>query len=250
MLLEEFDPDKKAVIEPTMTHRPIANFPKIVIATFSKKILDTVVLENHLRQISETKSLNGDNPIYLYKKNIALNLAQIGASACVGHFEEIYARGAEKFIVFGTCGVLDKAIDHSKIIIPITAVRDEGVSYSYLKPSDEVDLPKSELELMEQVFKENGIQYSTGKTWTTDAFYRETKKKLAERKLMGCQFVDMECSAILAWARFRKLQVYPFFLTADNLDSKVWDKRDRKYKQSLPKAMKIALTLAKNIIND
>ena len=37
MLLEEFDTDKKAVIEPTMTHRPICLY-KMIILTLAEKI--------------------------------------------------------------------------------------------------------------------------------------------------------------------------------------------------------------------
>ena len=48
-------------------------------------------------------------------------------------FEEVVAMGAKKFVLFGSCGVLDdeKVKDH--IIIPVSAVRDEGTSYHYAR---------------------------------------------------------------------------------------------------------------------
>lgn len=48
------------------------------------------------------------------------------------------------------------------------------------------------------------IKYTVGKTWTTDAFYRETVDKIKRRKEQGCVCVDMECSANEAVSRFRE----------------------------------------------
>lgn len=39
--------------------------------------------------------------------------------------------GAENILVFGTCGVLDSSIKETSIIIPTSAIRDEGTSYHY-----------------------------------------------------------------------------------------------------------------------
>ena len=44
-------------------------------------------------------------------------------------FEEIIAMGAKKFVLFGSCGVLDDNKVDGNIIIPVSAVRDEGTSY-------------------------------------------------------------------------------------------------------------------------
>ena len=44
----------------------------------------------------------------------------------------------EKTGAFGTCGVLDRDIEATSIIIPTAALRDEGTSYHYLPASDEV----------------------------------------------------------------------------------------------------------------
>ena len=63
-----------------------------------------------------------------------------------------------------------------------------------------------------------------GRTWTTDAFYRETKGNFLKRKLEGCIAVEMEVSACQAVANFRGYQLYNFLYRADNLDSSKWDK--------------------------
>ena len=47
------------------------------------------------------------------------------------------AMGAKKILLFGSCGILDRRAD-DKIILPTSAVRDEGTSYHYLEATDEV----------------------------------------------------------------------------------------------------------------
>lgn len=42
---------------------------------------------------------------------IALFMIPVGAPMSAGVLEEIYAMGVKKAVVFGTCGVLEKAID-------------------------------------------------------------------------------------------------------------------------------------------
>ncbi len=43
----------------------------------------------------------------------------------------------EKWLLFGTCGVLDEDIKATSVIIP-TALRDEGTSYHYQPASSEI----------------------------------------------------------------------------------------------------------------
>lgn len=65
-----------------------------------------------------------------------------------------------------------------------------------------------------------------GKTWTTDAIYRETQKLIEERKKQGCLAVEMECAAAFAVAQFRNIPIIQFLYGADNLDSETWEPRD------------------------
>ena len=71
-----------------------------------------------------------------------------------------------------------------------------------------------------------GYSYITGKTWTTDAIYRETESVIEERKKAGCLCVEMECAAALAVTKFRGVPFAQFLYGADNLDSSEWEPRD------------------------
>lgn len=76
-----------------------------------------------------------------------------------------------------------------------------------------------------EILEEIHIPYNTTKTWTTDAFYRETENNLKMRKNEGCGVVEMECASIMSVGQFRKKEVYQFLYAADCLDDSSWDER-------------------------
>ena len=64
-----------------------------------------------------------------------------------------------------------------------------------------------------------------GKTWTTDAIYRETRGNMEKRVKEGCIAVEMECASIMAVAQFRSVEIYQFIYAADSLDEVEWESR-------------------------
>ena len=71
-----------------------------------------------MEKIAELYSANGTLPVYkiIYKNMaIAFYRSMVGAPSCIACFEEIIAMGAKKFVLFGSCGVLDD--DKVKAII-------------------------------------------------------------------------------------------------------------------------------------
>ena len=242
MILEEFDECKTSTFDPNEVENVIPNFPKIGITCYSKKLMDRYVEIFNGEEIAEIKNANGHIPVYKinYKGlDIALFMSLVGAPACTGAYEEILAMGLEKLIMFGTCGVLDRRIDELAIIIPTSAVRDEGTSYHYMKASPEIKVNEKYKEEFEEILKENNISSIEGKVWTIDAPYRETRNKVLKRKEQGCICVDMECSAVNAVAKFRDKELFQFFYAADNLDSSKWDKRSLSCEAKLSEKEKI-----------
>ena len=89
----------------------------------------------------------------------------------IAGLEEIIALGAEKIIQFGCCGILNQSIADGKIIIPSSAVRDEGTRYHYVPGSEEIYADTSSVDIAAQCLKRHNIPYAVGKIWTTDAIY-------------------------------------------------------------------------------
>lgn len=228
VLLEEFDGNKNAKINPWDVVKHQEGFPKIAVSCFSKTMFERLLIELKGVLIATTHAVDMDIPIYKVVYNeveIALFKSYVGSAACVAVLEDIYAMGAERVILFGTCGVLDSSIEDCSIIIPNAAVRDEGTSYHYAQTSDEIIVNEKYKKEFVDILKKYRCTYTEGKVWTTDAFYRETPDKIMKRKQSGCICVDMECSAVAALAKFRDKEVFHFFYAADNLDNEEWDPR-------------------------
>lgn len=228
MLLNDFDENKDAIINPEMCVTKIDNFPDVTISCFSEKLFNNVLSAFDATEIGYVHSATGLNPVYEveYKGNkFALFHSLVGAPLCTSQYEDLIAMGSKRLILLGNCGVLDKTIEDCGIIIPTSALRDEGTSYHYVKASDSIEVNKKYKEEFKEVLKEFGYPYVEGRTWTTDAPYRETKNKVSLRKMQGAICVEMECSAMQAVCDFRGTDFFQFFYAGDNLDHSNWEPR-------------------------
>lgn len=220
-----------AVFSPSDTTERIAGFPELCVSTFSENNIEKFLSANPAEKIADLYTANGVTPVYktLYHgREIAFYLSRVGAPACVAMFEEIVAMGAKKFVLFGVCGILDEEAVGNKIIIPTAAIRDEGTSYHYQEPSFEIAAEEESISVLEHTLKRCGCPYIKGKTWTTDAIYRETAGLVRERKEDGCIAVEMECASMLAVSRYRKIPFIQFLYGADCLSADNWEIRDLK----------------------
>ena len=248
MVLEEFDETIRSTFDPEEVENIIEGFPKVGVTCFSRRLFDQLVDTFKGVEIALNSNGNGKEPIYKINydgHDIALFMSRVGAPACIVQYEELFVMGLEKIVVFGTCGVLDRNIDDLAIIIPNSAIRDEGTSYHYMKSSREVKVNEKYQEEFKKLLNEHNYSYTVGKAWTIDAPYRETRDKVAKRKEEGCICVDMECSAIAALAKFRKKEIFQFFYAADNLDTAKWDQRSLGNTDKLSDKEKIGLLAIK-----
>lgn len=228
MILEEFDENKEAIINPSDINDRVAEMPRTLVGCYSRATFERMTGELSVEKIGETSCANGVTPIYKTSfkgTDIALTMVDVGAPMSAAMLEDVYEQGVQTAIIFGTCGVLDSKIDDCSVIIPTSAVRDEGTSYHYAPPSDEIGVNEKYEDVFCALLDRLGVKYTVGKVWTTDAFYRETAEKTRRRKESGCVCVDMECSANSAVANFRGKGLCQFFYAADNLDSEEWDAR-------------------------
>ncbi|MFO7889949.1 MAG: nucleoside phosphorylase, partial [bacterium] len=130
-----------------------------------------------------------------------------------------------KCIACGSAGVLKKEFERGSVVVVSSAVRDEGTSYHYLPPSREVAVDQEIVKIIESTLGEIGVPYLTGKTWTTDAIYRETRGIIEKRLSEGCLTVEMEASALIAISRFRKIKFGQILSCGDDVSGEEWDRR-------------------------
>jgi uridine phosphorylase len=225
--LLELDSDPRAIIDPTR-HKRIANFPKRCVLCFFQDVIDDLI-RNGAREIDRAESEGGLHPVYEVEINgqrLAVAHPRVGAPVAVGMLERCIARGARKFVVCGGAGVLDHGVAVGHVIVPSSAVRDEGTSYHYLPPTREIRPHPRALRTIQSVLRSNGVDYIDAKTWTTDAFYRETRGKVQMRRAEGCLTVEMEASALFAVAKFRGVMLAQILYAGDSLGGRKWDHRN------------------------
>jgi uridine phosphorylase len=150
----------------------------------------------------------------------------VGAPFCAAVLEELIALGGRTFMACGSAGALRSEITAGHLVVPTSAVRDEGTSYHYLPPAREVQPSAGAVAAIEATLKKHNVPYVAGKTWTTDAIYRETPAKVARRRAEGCLVVEMECAAFFAVAQFRGVTFGQILYGGDDLSSDTWDMRD------------------------
>jgi uridine phosphorylase len=224
----EFDPSPEAFIEPSKIIRA-RDLPEHCVICFFKEVIDKVVAEHRAKVAVANKWEDGLHCIYeiSYKnRRLAFFHPGVGAPVSAGLLEEAIAFGCRKFIAGGGCGVLEKDIAVGHLIVVSGAVRDEGVSYHYLPPAREVTADASGVNALVKTLNAREIPFQVGKTWTTDAPYRETPNKIARRREEGCLTVDMESSALIAVSQFRNVTFGQVLYGGDDLSGVEWDQRE------------------------
>ena len=162
--------------------------------------------------------------MFEYKgKKIAFYLSQIGSTLASTLVIEInHLIGAKNFIMFGSAGSLDSEKTKNKYVVPTDAYRDEGMSYHYAPPQDYIKIKNC--DKVAKMLAEMKHNYVTGKVWTTDSFYRETRGLMTKRKSEGCIAVEMEIAGVQSVCDFYGIDLYTFVVTGDVLDKPEYDR--------------------------
>ncbi len=223
----EYDATRIALIEPSQVVKP-RDMPEHCVICFFRDVIDKIIAEHNATKLVEAYWEDGPHPVYeisYQNQRLAFFHPGIGAPLAAGLLEEVIAYGCRKFIACGGCGVLEKDIAVGNLIVVSAAIRDEGVSYHYLPLDREVVANKVAVNALVKTFSEGGIPYRIGKTWTTDAPYRETVNKISRRKGEGCLTVEMEAAAMMAVAQFREVILGQVLYGGDDLSGTEWDNR-------------------------
>ena len=119
-------------------------------------------------------------------------------------------------------------VDHlnlGHVMVVASALRDEGTSFHYAAPSRIIDADPLGVRILGEVLDEHHIEHFVGRTWTTDAFFRETRSRVNRRIAEHCSVVDMESSAFIAVAKYRGLRFAQLLYAGDSLAGEEWDGR-------------------------
>jgi len=223
----EFDPDPHGILEPSERFKA-GILPERLVLTFFPKALESVLKRSEAKLAWETRSFGIAHPVHVIQRNgrdLALFQSGVGAPLAGGFLEELIALGARKILACGGAGVLDGRITQGHLLLPESAIRDEGLSYHYLPAGREVAADPAALAALESVLLGRQVPFLKGKTWTTDGLYRETRSKIARRRNESALCVEMEAAALFAVARFRGVQCAQLLYGGDDIGGQTWDHR-------------------------
>ena len=228
---KSFDNLSEEIIKPWEVYNKIEdeieNLPEVAVVTFKPEFIDVIKHRPDAEIITDKLGVSGiDTNVYAAThkgKRIAVYQTLVGGAGTVLRLEMMIAWGVKKFVLFGSCGVLDREIADGHLIVPTAAYRDEGTSYHYATSGDYIEITTA--DKLADIMTELKLPYIRGKTWTTDALFRETRNNMLKRKAEGCLTVEMECASYMAAGQFRGVEVYQYLYAADNLDAAEWEMR-------------------------
>ncbi len=189
-----------------------------------------VVISQDLARLSKLKPMDGFDQGFFKivrmkeKACRGLSLAGpfLGAPQAVMVMEKIIALGAKRICVFGWCGSLQPELKIGDLVIPQSAVAEEGTSRHYpigrRKPATAQKLNR----ILEETLDHEGLPFRKGTVWTTDAPYRETALKVKTYQKKGVLAVEMEMSALMTLAIYRSVEMSGLLVVSDALSDLKW----------------------------
>ncbi len=220
----EFDDNRDAKINPNTFVDQQFESNKMII-TFFPEVIDKLAADG---AIVPEKTIGGENIVLVYRfadTDILITLGAVGCPSCAGNLDLFHAMGVDKVMFCGGGGVLDRNIEVGQILVVDGAIRDEGFSYHYIKPSKYIYTDKNVTDKIVQYLKANDISYLQGLTWTTDAIFRETAEKIAQRKEEGAKIVEMEQAGCIAVSQYRGFDYGALIYGGDDVSQEEWSKR-------------------------
>ena len=134
----------------------------------------------------------------------------VGASFAVLVAEEMFASGCQLLISITSAGQIVSRGRPPYFVLIEKALRDEGTSYHYQPPASFSTINPRLTDCLKGVFEKSQPPVFAGDTWTTDAPFRETEAAISYCRSQGILGVEMEASALYAFAEAKDHSVICF----------------------------------------
>lgn len=174
----------------------------------------------------------------------------LGAPYAAMVAEALIVWGVEKILFLGWCGAITPQVCTGDVVVPESALVDEGTSPSY---TDRQDIPplanQHMLAAIKAELRMRDLKFHGGPVWSTDAVFRETVEKVRHFRAKGALGVEMETAAIFSVARFRNAAAGAILIVSDELSSLTWKPgfKTPQFKAARHKICPIALDLCREL---
>jgi uridine phosphorylase len=195
--------------------------PAKMILLFQKSYLKDEIERRSIQKLS----IRGIPKIDLIHPEVGVaSIPGIGAPGAVALVEQLRCLGTKEFIVIGSAGSLKREYGAGDILIIEKSLRDEGTSYHYLAPSRfAFSDPLLTQKLFTEIQSEAPSIAEIVSSWTTDAPYRESLDEINQYRNEGISCVEMEASALFAFAHVYGLKLALAVVVSDQLHGESWN---------------------------
>ncbi len=215
--------DRRAIVNPVKGKTPPETGSIAILAATESdlrllgRLSETPLREQRKVYMSQLQ-VHGDD-----HRRFSLAGPLVGAPYAAMLVESLAVWGVDKILFVGWCGAISPLVKAGHIIVPGSAMVDEGTSGHYCSPSCHVALPNRQLtEQARLALQHYQAPYHEGAVWTTDAIFRETVEKVKHYQSQGALAVEMELSAICSVADFRTVQAAGILVVSDELSDYQW----------------------------
>ena len=179
---------------------PTGNVPPVCILEFDGDLTDWLVREGMARPFQPWACFHTTMfMIELEGVTCGIIARTIGGPYSVLIAEQLHAAGAKLIVGLTSAGRVSPDLPLPCLVVATSAIRDEGTSYHYLPPASEVACKSPVTQLLERELIATGWAVRSGKVWTTDAPYRETKVQLEKWAGEGVLAVEMQAASLFAF---------------------------------------------------
>ncbi|BBO86393.1 hypothetical protein DSCO28_69590 [Desulfosarcina ovata subsp. sediminis] len=240
-------PERRAIVNPVKGKKP-PRTGSIAIIAATDSDLQMMARQTHVPLVEERKLYMSRLRIYADQhRRFSIVGPVVGAPYAAMIVESLGAWDVRQILFIGWCGGVSINVKAGDIIVPASAMVDEGTSGHYCDPTCRVALPARQLTHQVQLALEHhGAHFHNGTIWTTDAIFRETVEKVRHYQANGALAVEMELSAVFTVAGFREMEAAGILVVSDEVSDYRWRPgfRTPAFKSARQQACQAALTLA------
>lgn len=199
---------------------PAETIPAVCVLEFDGDLTDSLVAEGLATRLSSWACFHTTMyTIELEGVRCGIIARTIGGPYATLVAEQLHEAGARVIVGLTSAGRLAPELPLPCLVVATSAVRDEGTSYHYLAPAEEVACPVTMVtHLQRELAATTGWSVRAGKVWTTDAPYRETHTQV--RKWAGEQAlaVEMQAASLFAFGVARQASVAAVLTVSNAID--------------------------------
>ncbi len=144
-----------------------------------------------------------------------------GGPAVALAVEQLIALGVKEILFIGLAGSLQEEVRPGDIVLCDQSICADGTSARYIQ-RETVSSDPALQNLLARVLRAEQVNFHTGRNWSTDTLFRETKAEIKHYRQKNVLTVDMETSAFLAICKRRRIRGAAAFVVSDVLHTGKW----------------------------